>query len=44
LALRVIVRDPFVRVSDDKSQPKDCNSHDRREAPVSGQPPPKQLS
>jgi hypothetical protein len=41
LALKVIVRDPFVRVADDKSQPKDCNPDDRKEAPVSNQPPPK---
>jgi len=40
LALKVIVRDPFVRVADDKSHPKDCKPDDRKEAPVSNQPPP----
>jgi hypothetical protein len=41
LALKVIVRDPFVRVADNKSQPKDCNPDGTKEAPVSNQPPPK---
>ncbi|WP_426526283.1 hypothetical protein [Bradyrhizobium sp. McL0615] len=41
LALKVIVRDPFVRVAADKSQPKGCNPDDKRVAPVSNQPPPK---
>jgi hypothetical protein len=41
LALKVIVRDPFVRIADDKSQPRNCNPDDRKETPVSNQPPPK---
>ena len=41
LALKVIARDPFVRVAEYKGHAKSCSPDDRKEAPVSNQPPPK---